>query len=327
MPRGKSIENRLDGLDDVLAEPDRAAQLERLEAALADRHYRIVAKAARLAAERLLYELEPQLIAAYRRRLDNVPKSDPSCFAKKAIAHALVELDSTDETFLLEGLAYRQPEPVWGGTKDTAADVRASCAVGLVGAGYPRALVEIASLLYDPEPDARIGAVRAIACGNPREAEALLRSRVLSGDTEPAVIGECFSGLLRAEPDESLDFVARYLLDQSAAVRELSALALGESRLELAVDRLKAAWDDVLPPPGFRRVLIRAAAVHRSDAAFDWLVSIVANADASLATDALESLAIYKRNTALTERLEAALGQRGDGALHELFAELWRSAS
>ncbi len=73
-------------------------------------------------------------------------------------------------------------EPVWGGTADTAADVRGTCAIGLVATGYPRALVAIAALLYDAEPDARLGAIRAAANGTPREAELLLRSKALAGD-------------------------------------------------------------------------------------------------------------------------------------------------
>jgi hypothetical protein len=44
-----------------------------------------------------------------------------------------------------------------------------------------RALVEVAELLTDSEPPVRAGAARAIARGNPREAELLLRSKVLAG--------------------------------------------------------------------------------------------------------------------------------------------------
>ena len=105
-------------------------------------------------------------------------------------------------------LRYRQLEPVWGGTADTAVDVRASCAMGLVASGYSRALVELTALLNDTDAAARVGAVRAIACGNPREAELLLRSKALAGDAEPQVLGECFTGLLAVEPEESLGFVA-----------------------------------------------------------------------------------------------------------------------
>lgn len=325
MPTRKSIEDKLDELDRAAALTDRAAQIAALEAALGAAHYRIVAKAASIAAEALLYELVPALSAAYPRFVEQGPKRDPSCYAKRALMRALVELDCDDVELFLDGLACRQLEPVYGGTADTAADVRASSAMGLVASGYSRALVELSALLEDPEAPARLGAVRAIACGVPREAELLLRAKALHGDPEPAVVGECLVGLLAVEPDESPAFVARFLAPRDdEALQELAALALGESRLDAALDHLQAAWDDVLPSRERRRTLIRAAALHRSDAALDWLVSLVAEGNADQAGDVLEALATFKRNPGLTERLEAALTERGDRQLTERFTALWR---
>ena len=205
-PPRASIDEQLAALDALPAE--RTAKIDALQRALKGSHYRIAAKAARLAEDALLYELVPKMLDAYARFLDKPLKTDPSCYAKKAIARALVALDCNDTEFYRRGLQYRQLEPVWGGTADTAVDVRASCAMGLVASGYSRALVELTALLHDTDAAARVGAVRAIACGNPREAELLLRSKALGGDAEPQVLGECFSGLLDVEPDESIDLVA-----------------------------------------------------------------------------------------------------------------------
>src|SRR6185503_6579182 len=203
---------------------------------------------------------------------------------------------------------------------------RASCAMGLVASGYPRALVELTALLNDSDAAARMGAVRAIACGNPREAELLLRSKALAGDAEPQVLGECFTGLLGVEPDESLKFVAGYLAHADEAVRELAALALGESRLDAALAPIKEAWDGVLVGEEFRRTLLRAAAAHRSEAAFDWLLTLVADARAGVAAEVVEALAVYRHNTKLKQRLEAAIRERGDEELAMRFAERWLGA-
>ena len=54
----------------------------------------------------------------------------------------------------------------------------------------------------DPDLD------RAIACGNPREAEVLLRFKVLVGDSEAEVVEECFTGLLTVAPQEWMRLVA-----------------------------------------------------------------------------------------------------------------------
>jgi hypothetical protein len=317
-----AVERKLAELDDLPA--DRAARAQLLGEALGHAHYRVAAKAARLAGDALLYDLVPALLAAYRRFLEKPVKSDPNCYAKKAIARALVALDCEDVEFFLAGVKLRQMEPVWGGTADTAADVRGTCALGLVATGYARALVAIAALLYDPEPDARVGAVWAVANGSPREAELLLRSKVLAGD-DPAIIGECFSALMAVEPEDSLAFVAKWVARKDDALRELAALALGESRVPGALDVLKGAWDEPIVADELRLVLVRAAAAHRSEAAFDWLLSIAAQARPIVAEQVIESLELYKNNARLTERLQAVLAARGDRELEQIFKNRWES--
>lgn len=324
MPRTKDkndVDVQLAALEALPAE--RLARDAKLAEGIGARHYRVVAKAARLAEESLSYDLVPALLAAYPRFLDKPVKTDPNCLAKKAIARALVALDCDDVEFYRRGLELRQPEPVWGGTRDTAAEVRSACAMGLVASGYSRALVELTALLHDPEPEARIGAVRAVACGNPREAELLLRAKALAGDAEPAVLGEALTGLLAVAPEDSVPLVAGFLKVADEAVRELAALALGESRIENAFAPLKDAWNDVLVGENVRRALLRAAAAHRSEPAFSWLLGLVAGARAAVALEVVEALAIYKHNAKLAERLEAALRERGERALLARFGELW----
>ena len=316
-----NVDAELAALEELPAE--RAAKVAALKGALAG-HYRVAAKAARAAEDALLYELIPSLVDAYARLLDKALKQDPSCFAKKAIARALVALDCTDVELFLRGVRYRQLEPVWGGTADTAVDVRASCAMGLVASGYSRALVELTALLHDADAGARLGAVRAIACGNPREAELLLRAKVLGADPEPQVVGECFTGLLSVAPEESIPFVAAYLAHADDAVRELAALALGESRLDGALTPLKEAWNGLLVGEEFRRALLRAAAAHRSEAAFAWLLETVAEARVPVAVAVIEALAPYKHNARLMQRLTSALTERGDEALLERLVALAR---
>jgi hypothetical protein len=213
---------------------------------------------------------------------------------------------------------------VWGGTADTAVDVRSSCAMGLVASGYSRALVELTALLNDADAGARLGAVRAIACGNPREAELLLRAKALGGDAEPQVVGECFTGLLAVAPDESIPFVAAYLAHADDTLRELAALALGGSRLDGALRPLKEAWSGVLVGEEFRSALLRAAAAHRSEAAFEWLLEIVGEARAPVAMAVIEALSPYKHNARLMQRLTSALTERGDEALLERLVALAR---
>jgi hypothetical protein len=291
---------------------DARAQQELLTRALQDRNCRVVAKAAALCADHSLRERVPDLKAAWERFLKDPVKRDPQCTAKQAIARALVELECSDVDFFLTGLRYVQLEPVWGGKADTAIDVRSTCAMGLVATGYWRALPEVTGLLADKELRAREGAARAIACSGSQGAEALLRFKVLTGDSEPEVIGACLTGLMSVAPDDSLAFVAGYLLHPDDAIRDLAALALGESRHPGAVDHLKRAWEAALVQLDFRVVLIRAAAVHRSEAAFEWLLSIIESSQRKLADAAVEALSVYERNSRLAERVQEALARRED---------------
>lgn len=287
---------------------------EAIGKALLDKNYRVVGKAASIAEERQLHERVPDLLAAYARFLQDPVKRDPNCIAKKAIVRALVTLECRDVQFYLEGIRYVQMEPVWGGTADTASDVRGTCAMGLVSSGYVRAVPELAALLSDKEVRAREAAVRAISCGYPREAEALLRFKVHIGDEHPEVLGECFTGLLAIAPEECMALVASNLSHRDDAVRDFAALALGESRHPLALGYLRERWDDVFVSAEMRAVLIRAAAVHRSEAAFDWLLSIIEEGPKKQAEVAVDALSVYERNIKLADRVKAALAKRSERA-------------
>lgn len=322
MAARKSVDDKLDALEAAVEGANAEALPDVLAQALGDRNCRIVALAAHYAGQKLVYQSVPRLLAAWPQFLDQPAKRDPSCIAKKAIVRALCELDCDDADFYLAAIRYRQMEPVWGGSVDTAIDVRCTAAMGLVGSGYSRALVEVAELLVDPEPPVRAGAARAIACGNPREAELLLRLKAVAGDEDALVLGECFTGLLAVEPDETPAFVARFLAHEDEAVVEAAALALGESRLPGALERLQTAWDDVFVPAERRRVLIRAAALHRSDGAFDWLLELAAEASTAIATDIVDVLSIYRHNEKLAARLRAVVDTRADET-GSAFERLW----
>lgn len=306
---------------------------QQLRQALAHRHYRPVARAAELAGEGLRYALESDLAAALRRFIQRDHKQDPGCIAKGALARALVALDCTDIALLREGIRFRQLEPVWGGSMDTAADLRASCAMGLAASADPDVLRDLVDLLADPEHVARAGAVRAIGCTAPTAAEAVLRTKMLLGDAESEVIGECFRVLLALAPDAAPAFVARWLGAgpvagigaDAAELAELAALALGESRLDGAVALLRAAWE-AEPLRGPRQhVLLRAAALARSEVAFDWLIGLAEGADPATAQRVVESLSIYRHHAQLAERLRARLEVRADQGLLAQFAQLWEA--
>ncbi len=73
---------------------------------------------------------------------------------------------------------------------------------------------------------------------------------------------------------------------------------------------MRAAWDDCGPFGEFPLVLIRAAALNRTEPAFDWLLSIIETGADRHCAAAVEALAVYERNAKLTQRVKQALARR-----------------
>ena len=276
-----------------------------------------------------LTQLIPDLAAAFDRFLTNPVKADPNCHAKNAIADALYRLNaSTDEVFL-KGIHHIQREPVWGGQVDTAPKLRGTCAMGLVRMHYADVMTELADLLADAEIPARIAAARAIAYSGSEAGAPLLRLRSLAGD-EPEVIAECVIALTKLTPHSALSFAARFLTastaplptdltlplakpiaQQSAQTQELTALAIGESRLPGAFDLLKSWWERQANPE-LRTTALLSIAMLRSDESIEFLLSLIAKGRALDAKDAIAALRLYQQDGGLWERVEAAVVERGE---------------
>jgi HEAT repeat protein len=297
----------------ALLRPALAAALER-EAAPA------AAKAARLAAEREQGQLLPNLVRAFGRFMVRPAKSDPGCAAKTAIVEALNRLGHDDTDVYLRGIRHVQLEPVFGGKVDTAVDLRGASAFGLVALGHHGVLYELADLLADPEPPARISAARALASLGSDDAVPLLRLRTLIGDAEPRVVAECLLAILRLQPSSGLTLAARLLDDPLRA--EAAAAALGESRLREALAPLRE-WVGRTLAPDLRRAGLLALGQLRREEADDYLVQFLEESRGPAALDALEALALGRSSAALAERVAAAVRQRRDPRLESEWRRLF----
>ena len=289
VPKSAPLEDRLAALNDLRRDAASPAARQELAKCLASKINLLAAKAARIVGECKVEELRPQLVAAFERFLIRPETTDRRSEAKLAIIKALEEMEyPSHEPFLL-GIRHVQMEPTWTEPYriDTAVELRALSALGLVRTNYPDVGVELVRLLADKEREARIGAVRAIAYWGTQAGALLLRFKVLSGDQEAEVLGECFSGLLHLEPARSLELVAGYMENEDDAVAESAALALGQSRREAAFEILKAHVDSKI-----RATVLLGIALLRTDAAIEYLRARLPDRDAAAA------LAIYKKDSA-----------------------------
>jgi hypothetical protein len=282
-------------LSEIRKDPDSPAARQELAKCLASKINVLAAKAARIAAECRIEDLAPQLVEAFDRFMIQPATSDRRCEAKLAIVRALEQMEYQAHEPFLRGSRHVQTEPSWNGHLDTAAELRAVSAVGLVRTNYPDVGVELVRLLADREREARIGAVRAIAYWGTQTGALLLRLKALLGDREPEVLAECFGALLHLEPARSIEFVAAYLDNDDPALAEGAALALGESRRDEAFEILKAHADSAIRP-----AVLLAIALLRKEPAIEYLLERISDRHARRALD------IYKDDPTIREKIRMA---------------------
>lgn len=318
MSKPDPIQIALDRLGELRRASAMGLPVEEVRKFLNNRSNLVVAKAAKVAGELRISALIPDLVSAFDRFMANAPRLDKRCAAITEILSTLYELDYVDPAPYRQGLKHVQPEASFGPPVDEAAKLCGLSAQGLLRTRHPDALSEVLPLLVDREPLARVGAVRALAANGGEAGVLLLRLKVLTGDMETEVLGECFAGLLAASPKQSLQFVASYIDSDDESIAESAILALGESRLQPALGILKEKWDRTALQ-SLRKVLLASMAASRLDEAVAFLVSILKSANMQTATAVVEALAVYKRNERISESVRDSVSRRGEKALIETF--------
>ena len=124
----RDLEQNLARLSAVRADPLAPGAAADLHTALSARSNLVVARAAEIVAEWELRDYTVDLVHAFDRFMSDPVRRDPTCAAKTAVAEALLRLEHDDADLFARGLGHVQPEPIWGGTQDTAAALRATCA-------------------------------------------------------------------------------------------------------------------------------------------------------------------------------------------------------
>jgi hypothetical protein len=314
----RKVEDQLDGLTQMREAPPEEA-LPALRKALGDRVNLVVAKAARIAAERQLQALLPDLLQAFSRLFEDPVRRDPQCWGKTALAAALKDLGHSESAQYLRGLRHRQMEPVWGGEADTAENLRGTCLLALVACpdlDRGEALRCFVDALAEKAHTIRVEAARALGQMAGDEGALVLRLKARLGDESAAVTGQVFDSILAIEGAQALPFLAGFL-KRADECGEEAALAIGSSRLEEGFDLLRQAWDGARDRQ-FRAVLLRAISLSRLDAALEWLLDLVRSGRLADAMAALEALALH----AGSEEVRAQVRCAAEGREPELAAEL-----
>ncbi len=317
MTKADPVEQALNAIGELRALDNPKQVAVQLRVFLNNRSNLVVAKAAKVAGE-LRLSLIPELTAAFGRMMVNPQRLDKRCAAVTEIATALYELDYTEPNVYQLGIRHVQKEASFGPPVDTAAKLRGICAQGLLRARNADAMAAVVDLLADPEPPARLGAIRALALNGGEAGVLLLRLKALTGDEDPEITAECFSALMSSAPEQSLAFVARYMDDEDDAVAEAAIWALGQSRQPAAAEALQEKWQRTIKH-SVRKTLVTALASSRIQEATDFLCAQLQSANVRLAEEILTSLSTYASNAAVRRAVAAAVEERGDHGLASLF--------
>jgi HEAT repeat protein len=297
-----------------------------LRKALSDRNNFYVSKAAAMVVNLGFRDLIPELAAAFDRFLADPVKSDPQCWAKNAIAKALKDFDHDDASFYLRGLKHIQLEPVWGGVADTAATIRGICALALASCSIPRgeALRHLVDLLgADKEKTVRMDSARAIAQLGGVESVLLLRLKVLAGDREPEVTGQCFAGLLSLAPGDYIPFVADFLRGDDD-VRFEAAATLGELPDPAAIVALAEHFRKSKNPETRRAILLSLGA-SRLEAARDFLLSTFTGGEIEEAVACIRALGVSRFRDEVRDRVRSTVDERAEPKLAAAFQKEFNS--
>lgn len=312
-------------LREARADPSKESSTKALREALRSRESRAIAKAAAVAAEADLVALRAELAATLVRLLDAPAKADPGCVAKQALCEALDRLGHDDEALFRRAIRHEQWEPVFGGRVDTAVDLRGSAALGLARLDRPDALLDLARLLADREPGARMAAAHALAFRARPDALPLLHLRIHAGDADTRVLGACFEACIRLAPSSSVPQVAGFL-DGPKDVAEEAALALGASRRAEAFGVLRD-WCGRTVDGALRATGLRALSLLRREEAFHFLLERVLEGTPAAAREALAALAVHRSDASLVARVREAASEREETEVQRALREAFGPAS
>ena len=313
-----SLDDKLAAIRALRGEILTSDQISALRKSIGDRSNFVVAAAALVAGENTLVELAKDLESAFDRFLVDPLKNDKGCRAKLAVVQALDTMEHQRADVFLKAARHVQLEPVWGGSEDTAAPLRAAALVALARVEGTHCLPVLVDALTDTERDVRSAAAVALGAVGSESAGLVLRLKVRIGDKDPDVLSECLLGLLTVNPTEYLPIVDTFLNPNNAAGCEAAAMALGKSRLAEALDPLKECLQRCRSAE-LRRHLLLAISIIRRPAPIDYLIELVATEEEPLAVDALSALRIHKDDPRIHERIANIVRERSSRALQAGF--------
>lgn len=322
MAKAGALDLRLKRIHQLETTPYSDAVRDELRLSLRDSSNRVVAKAAEIIGKLDLAEFIAELRDLWPRFLERPLESDKGCVAKTAIVDALNRLNEDQPDLFLVGIRYQQFEPVWGGSEDTAINLRGSCAFALARShliGLHGKLIALTDLLADSQRLAREHAVNALVDVGHDSVIPLLRLKADCGDPDAEVMGACFSGLLRLARRDSISFVSRFLRHPNDAIICEAAAALGECNDVDAVNALIVALERTANR-GLQEALVTSIGLSRQPKAIEFLIDQITSLTDS-SEIALRALAPSRFYSDIRDRVQQAVTATRNRRLQAIFED------
>ena len=282
----------------------------------------VAARAARIAGKLNVSELAESLADAFYRFAKDPVKKDNGCLAKEAIAETLDTLGCEDGDLFCFGVKFVQIEPAYIRPTDAAAALRARCAFALARIGHPDFFPHMADLLADSECQPRAAAVQVLKQCPDERAELLLRLKIRMGDEDEKIYADCFSALMAANPDRSMELMREFLENGFGPEAENAAFALGESKRTDAFELLKRCRENNIDP-GFQDMLALPIALNRTEEAFDYLLEIVDTEPDDAGAAAVKALEIFAGDKARRKKIRDAVMNRNQRKTVEAYEKIF----
>lgn len=244
----KQIKDRMKAVNMAEQLPESERQSFLLKA-LRDRANYIAAIAAQLLGEYATWDCGKEMREQFLWLSEDGMKRDGGCHIRSHIAYAMGRIDYTPGIDALkEGIRTVQIEPVGGVPFDTAASLRANCAVSLAALRAPNAVYDIAPLLFDTGENSIQRLVQSI--GTPRRIPADVRAkaaRALAGTGDaaaliplsirlkfpvgeaPEVLQSCMQGIVALEAPDAVHILSPYLGHDNAHLAAYAALMMAQT--------------------------------------------------------------------------------------------------
>ncbi len=248
--KSRKLEDRLRGLRKLQALPPEDRWRLAISR-LSDASHFVAAEAV----ERLLdcddWKLAAQLQQHFDRLTEGGAKSDPGCHIRAKLAYLFGHQEySPAGDSLKAGLRTRQIEAVGGVPFDTAAHLRANCALALASLRTPDALRDISLLLFGSggsldlanrhlSMEPRKAAAQALGIlGDPAGVVPLSLKLAYPAREEADVLQECMASLIELRDERVVEFLTPYLSHEDAGLAGYAAFMLARSGKPEAVTEL-----------------------------------------------------------------------------------------